>query len=195
MLHDSTGQYWTDGELIDYINDGRNWLVAKTGCNRMIQTGTLVAGQEAYAFTFCGQNDTFDILNIKIQWGSMLYQLDYAPFGDLSTKYRSWSTWKQRPVIFSVYGQNTIYVSPVPDQAYSVELDTVVAPAPLVLPTDQDFISFPFVPAISFYAAYLAKFKEQSYDEAERFKREAILKAIEASGFSFTRRIASMYTQ
>ena len=193
LLHDSTGQYWQDPELIDYINAARNRVVADTGCNRMVQSGAILQGQEAYDFSFCGQNDTFDILNVRMLWGAMWYQLDYLPFGDFSTKLRAWATWQQRPVAFTVYGQNTLYVGPVPDQTYTVELDTVVAPGSLVLTTDQDFIAFPFVGCVAFYAAYLAKFKEQSYEQAAVFETEYKKKVMEAIRSSFTRRITSMY--
>ena len=129
LLHDSTGKYWSDTELTDYINEARNHVVADTGCNRVLQTGVLVAGQEAYALSSFGSDDTFDVLNIRLKWGTLWYQLDYKPFGQLSTLLRAWSTWQQRPVAFSVYGQQTVYVGPLPDQAYPIELDTVVAPA------------------------------------------------------------------
>lgn len=195
LLHDALGQYWTDVELTDYINAARDRVVADTGCNRMKQAGTLAQGTESYLFSaFSNQYRTFDVLNIRLLWGSAWYQLDYMPFGELSTRMRAWKTMQQRPVAFSVYGQNTIYVGPLPDQAYTVELDTVVAPAPLVVPTDQDFIAFPYVGCVAFYAAYLAKFKEGSMTDADRFKAEYAEKAREAIRSSFTRRIPSMYT-
>ena len=194
LLHDSTGAYWTTPELIDYINEARNRVVADTGCNRVVQTGVLVIGQEAYPLSSFGKNDTFDVLNIRLQWGTLWYQMDYKPFGQLSTLMRAWSTWKQRPAAFSVYGQQTIYVAPVPDQAYPIELDTIVAPAPLVNQSDYDFIAFPYIGLVKFYAAYLAKFKEQSYDEASRFESEYTKRLKEALRSSFTRRIASMYS-
>lgn len=137
--------------------------------------------------------NTFDVLNIRIQWGSMWYQLDYKPFSQLSTLLRAWQTWQQRPVAFSVYGPNTIYVGPTPDQTYPIELDTVISPVALVNTTDADTISFPYVGTVKFYAAYLAKFKEQSYDEATKFEQEYRIRLRESIRSSFTRRIPSMY--
>jgi hypothetical protein len=194
LLHDSTGKFWGDSELIDHINEARNRVVADTGCNRVVQTSTLVIGQEAYPLSSFGSNDTFDVLNIRLQWGSVWYQLDYLPFGQMSTFMRASSTRKTRSTAFSVYGQQTIYVSPVPDQAYPIELDTIVAPAALVLYTDPDFIAFPYVGLVKFYAAYLAKFGQQSYDESAKLESEYTKRLKEALRSSFTRRIASMYT-
>lgn len=270
LLHDATGNYWSDAELTDYINEARDRVVADSGCNRTKQLSYLTAGIETAAYggvngilltaggsgfapdgtyslgftgggngsgaagtytvtggivtvvtlTAQGSNytavptvtfptgggsnaaatagiilaDTFDVLNIRLQWGSMWYQLDYKAFGEMSTLLRSWQTWQQRPVAFSVYGQNTVYVAPTPDQTYPIELDTNVAPVALVNSTDQDVIAFPYVGTVKFYAAYLAKFKEQSYDEAGKFELEYGKRLREALRSSFTRRIASMYT-
>jgi hypothetical protein len=193
LLHDASAKYWQDSELIDYINEARNRVVADTGCNRTIQTGTVAAGVNSYAMSSFGNNDTFDVLNIRLQWGSMWYQLDYHPYGELATLLLSWQTWQQRPIAFSVYGQQTIFVGPVPDQTYNIELDTVVAPPALANYTDADIIAFPYLGLPKFYAAYLAKFKEQSYDEATKFEMEYVKRLKEALRSSFTRRIASMY--
>lgn len=195
LIHDSTSKYWTDTELTAYINEARNQVVADTGCNRVLQTGVLVIGQESYPLSSFGSNDTFDVLNIRIQWGSMWYQLDYLPFGQMSTYLRAWSTMQRRPGAFSVYGQQTIYIAPLPDQAYPVELDTVVAPAALVLFTDPDTIAFPYIGLVKFYAAYLAKFAQQSDDDAAKMESEYYKRLAAALRSSVTRRIPSMYNQ
>lgn len=41
LLHDANAQFWSDSELTDYINDGRNRVVADTGCSRLLQSVTL----------------------------------------------------------------------------------------------------------------------------------------------------------
>ena len=57
-------------------------------------------------------------------------------------------------------GDAFIFVTRAPSPVV-VSVSTV-APGALVLYTDQDFIAFPYVGLVKFYAAYLAKFKEQS---------------------------------
>lgn len=189
LLHDSTGTYWPDSELTDYINSARNRLVADTGCYRKLQTGSVTQAQETYEFSVFGQTDTFDVLSITLLWGLMRVPMTRMPFTEFNLKMRAWQSFQSRPIAFSVYGGTTIYVGPIPDQTYSVELDTVVAPDALVLTTNQDFLAFPFVDCIAFYAAYLAKFKEQSYDEAARFEAEYARRVREAVRSSFTRLI------
>lgn len=50
LLHDANGNFWSDPELTDYINEARAHLVRDTGCLRKIQTLTFVIGQEVYSF-------------------------------------------------------------------------------------------------------------------------------------------------
>ncbi len=50
LLHDATGQYWSDSELTDYINTARNRIVSDTGCNRLLQAIQVSQNIEAYSF-------------------------------------------------------------------------------------------------------------------------------------------------
>ncbi len=48
LLHDATGKFWSNGELDDYVNDGRMRTAAFTGCIRKLFTVYLSAGLEQY---------------------------------------------------------------------------------------------------------------------------------------------------
>jgi hypothetical protein len=269
LLHDATGQYWSDSELTDYINTARNRVVADTGCNRILQVGAISNGIEAFNFggvtgvqvltsnnlfattpsvqfaggggtgaaatavmtgtapnltlssitvtaqgsgytsapavSFTGAgtatasagvlvSSTLDVLNCTIQWGATRVPLDYMPFTQFNRDVRGLMTYTQRPIVFSMYGQNTAYLGPIPDQMYVAEWDTVVRPADLVNSGDIDTILAPYTDPIPFYAAYLAHFKDNQMTEADRFRAEYLRKAKEAIGASFTRRIAYQYT-
>lgn len=194
LLHDATGNYWSDSEITDYINDARYRVVADTGCNRVLQTVPLLVGQETYSFSALPQGSlTIDVLNITVNWGTMRVPLNYMVYTEFNMKMRAWQSFSARPVAFSVYGGSNVYIGPVPDQAYSSEWDTVVIPVPLVNASDIDTLAFPFTSPITFYAAYLAKQKEQSYDEANRFHDEYKGKVREAIRSSFTRRMPSVF--
>jgi hypothetical protein len=192
LLHDSTGTYWQDAELVDYINEGRNQVVADTGCNRILQSISTIASQETYAYSALPSGlSTIDVLNITLIWGSTRIPLDYMPFTEFNQKLRFFQTLVSRPTVFTIYGQNTVRLGPVPDQIYAMELDTVVIPPTLVNYTDQDILNFPYTSPVPYWAAYKAKEKQQSNDDADRFKKsykEAIMRAV---GSSFTRRIAN----
>jgi hypothetical protein len=84
----------------------------------------------------------------------------------------------------------------VPDQAYYIEIDTVILPQPLVLtnPTVTDSIVDPYSTAVQYYAAYKAKFYEQSYGEAEIFKQEYNKHVLNILNSTYTRRIPNPYS-
>lgn len=48
LLHDATGKFWTNAELNDYINDGRQRTAAFTGCIRKLLTVSISQGLEQY---------------------------------------------------------------------------------------------------------------------------------------------------
>jgi hypothetical protein len=114
----------------------------------------------------------------------------------VNARLRFWQNYIGRPVAFSVYGQNTIYIGPIPDQVYQLEIDTVILPQDLVLTSPQtpDEIQDPYTSAPKFYAAYLAKYYEQSFGEAEIYKQEYINQARNILNTTFTRRVPSVYS-
>ena len=194
LLHDSNSNFWTDAELTDYINSGRSRVAADTGCTRALQQYSLVTSQESYLFSALPQGaSTLDVLNLTVLWGNMRIPLNYMPFTEFNAKMRVWQSFTSRPVVFSIYGGNTVFVGPIPDQTYVSEWDTVVSPPALVNPADIDTIQFPYSEPITYYAAYMAKYKEQSYQEAQMFHDEYKAKIFAALRSAMTRRLQSAY--
>lgn len=194
LLHDANGNYWSDQELTDYINAGRSRVAADTGCSRALQTYSLVAAQESYSFSVLPlASKTIDVLNITVLWGNMRIPLNCMAFTDFNARMRVWQSFTSRPVAFTVYGQSTVYLGPIPDQIYVSEWDTVVDPVPLVSTTDPETILFPYTEPICYYAAYKAKYKEQSYQEAQIFHDEYKAKVFAALRSAMTRRLPSAY--
>ena len=140
-------------------------------------------------------NTVLDVLNINLYWGNTRVPLDYAQWSVFNAKLRFWQNYIGRPLAFSVYSQNRIYLGPVPDQSYQVEVDCVVLPNALSLTTvtATDVINDPYTGAVKFYAAYLAKYYEQSFGEAEIYKQEYTKQIGSILGSVFTRRIPTMY--
>ena len=196
LLHDATAQYWSIAEIIDYVNDARNRTVGDTGCNRVLQPSTFVAGQEAYLYSsFPNGANTIDVLNVTILWGQARIVLGQMSFSEFNPKFRTYQNLQSRPVCFAKYGQGALYIGPMPDQTYSVELDTVCIPDPLVNLTDMETaLIWPYSSPVAFYAAYKAKYKEQSYIEAQTFHDEYIRKCKDAIVQTLTRSIPSLYS-
>jgi len=141
-------------------------------------------------------NTVLDILNINLYWGNTRVPLDYLSWSDFNARLRFWQNYIGRPLAFSIYGQGQIYVGPVPDQVYQVEIDCVVLPNDLSLSasTVTDTITDPYNTCVQFYAAYLAKYYEQSYGEAEIYKQEYQKHITSVINTVYTRRVPSVYS-
>jgi hypothetical protein len=196
LLHDVNGNFWTTAELTDYINDARGHTVQDSGCRRVLQTYTLTVGVETINFSDLDEgSNTIDVLNINLYWGNSRWPMYYMAWTDFNAQLRFWQNYDGRPIGFSMYGPKTIFIGPKPDQAYEIELDTVVLPDPLVTGSEEDTqIPSPFFEAVAYYAAHKAKYQEQSYGESEIFKQEYTKQVIGALNSTFTRRIPSPYS-
>lgn len=196
LLHDANGNFYTDQELTDYINDARNRLVRDTGCLRTLQTSATVTNQETYSFASLPQGlQTMDIININLYWGNSRLPLLYRPWTDFNAQLRYWQNYTGRPIAFSMYGPQTIYLGPTPDQVYTMELDTVIEPTALVQAQDTDTIPDIWTQPVAYYASHTAKFKEQSYGESEIFKQQYIKNVQSLLVGTYTRRLPTAYSQ
>jgi hypothetical protein len=195
LLHDVNGNFWTDAELTAYINDARGHTVQDSGCNRVLQNYTLSVGVETIPYSALPQGiNTIDILNINLYWGDSRWPMYYMAWTDFNAQLRFWQNYNGRPIGFSIYGAKTIYIGPKADQAYEIELDTVVLPDPLTNSSQNDTqIVSPFYEAVAYYAAHKAKYQEQSYGESEIFKQEYTKQILGALNSTFTRRLPSVY--
>ena len=197
LLHDANANFWTDQELTVDINGARQRLVRDTGCKRVLQTSQVVYNQEKYDFVGLPQGDqTMDVLTINLYWGTTRVPLIYKPWTQFNAELRYYQQYIGQPIAFSMYGTNSFYIGPLPDQTYTIELDTVVRPVDLVALDDLELdIKDPWYEPIPFYAAYTAKFKEQSYGEAEIFRQQYIQKCQNLLATTFTRRMPMPYAQ
>lgn len=265
LLHDAQANFWTDAELIDYVNEARNRVAADTGCTRSLQSiilnvqsctgtgsggntitgvsptpdqtwigssilgtglsgivssnpiveqvsgttltisGTATAGalsftyyQEAYPFTSVTLNNgkaIIDIANITCIWGNTRYALQYKPWSMYNAMMRSYVAFQQRPVMFSVYGQNTVFIGPIVDQQYVTEWDCIITPLDLTTLTQVETITYPYTDPVPYYACYLAKIKDSSWDEAQTFKQEYFDKIKHAIAASGMRRLPNVYAE
>ena len=196
LLHDATGVFYSDQQLIDYINDGREHVVRDTGCLRKYQTTTANLNQEVYTYDAdlpIGDR-TLDIVNINLIWGNTRIPMRQMSFTQLNAELRFWQNYIGRPIAFAPYSQKSFYIAPVPDQEYAMEIDTIVMPIPMVNLDDVDEIAQPYNGPVPYYAAYKAKYYEQSYGEAEIFKQLYVKEAQAVLTSVFTRRMPNPYS-
>lgn len=195
LLHDATGNFYSDSELTDYINAARQRLVRDTGCLRSLQASSVVQGQEVISTSAIpGGSNTLDIIGINLIWGNTRIYLRYLPWTQFNAELRYWQNYQGRPVAFSMYGQSSIYIGPIPDQTYSIELDTIVMPAALSTSSPTETIPDPYTAPVAFYACHKAKYKEQAYGESEIFKQEYTNQVKAVLSSVFTRRLSTPYS-
>ena len=194
MLHDANGNFYTDAELTDYINQGRARLVRDTGCLRTYQTSSVAFNQEVLlTSSLPSGTSTLDVLTFNLIWGNTRIALQYLPWTDFNARLRYYQNYTGRPIAYSMYGQTSIYLGPIPDQAYSVELDTVILPTALTPSSPTEVIPDPYTTPVAFYACHKAKYKEQAYGESEIFKQEYTNQVRAVLASVFTRRITTPY--
>jgi len=196
LLHDANGNFYSDAELTDYINEARNRLIRDTGALRSYQTSTVTTNQELYSIgTLPNVSDlTMDILNINLIWGNTRIPLRYLPWTQFNAELRFWQNYVGRPIAFSMYGPSSFYISPVPDQDYAIEMDTVLMPTTLTNTSPNETIDDSYTSPVAYYAASVAKYKEQSYGESEIFKQEYIKKVQNVLVGTMTRRMPNPYS-
>ena len=153
-----------------------------TGHGASIAVGTLSA-------------NTLDILNVSCFWGNQRLLLDWLPYSDFNTKIRFWNNFYQRPGVWTLQGQSTLFIGPLPDQTYQGEIDSVVTPVALTDYVTPDPIGVQYQGPIKYYAAYLAKFEEQSFGESKIFKDLYSARVLEVINTTYTRRIPNMYEE
>lgn len=173
LLHDATGQYWSDQELTDYINQGRNRVAQDSKCLRQLATGiTLTNNVENYAVSALPNGSrVVDIMGVSIYWGNTRIKLQYKPWTQFDAEFRYWQNMQSRPIAYSRLGALQVYVGPKPDQNYVSDWDIAYMPEALVSNNTIEEIPDLFTSPVKYYAAYLAKFKEQSYGESEMFRQ------------------------
>ena len=272
MLHDSNFAYWTQSELLTYINLARDRVVRDTGSYRVLQTGYISPKNESYAFgsvtgvsllssnssfvttpnvfltnatgdttgsgaqaiavmsgttpnltvasvyilnggtgytlppvvSFDGagtasavsgilHQNTFDVVNLTIDWGNTRLVPSYLNWSKFNAQARYYINRTGRTQCWSTYSNNSVYIQPVPDQTYAVEWDTVMQPPPIVNNLTIEVIPFPFQDCVPFYAAYLAKYKDSDVPMQQKFLADYGEQIKAAIRSSFTRRSRNPY--
>lgn len=159
---------------------------------------TTVPGQEVYQFStanalvlaqtlIAGVGSVEGVFSVAIAYGAnaaMKPVLDYRIFSEFQAQLRSYNTGLSNyPTIWTKYGQGvngSIYVWPLPSTASQMDWDTWCLPIFLVDNTTPDAVPYPWSTAVAYYAAHLALFNAQRYEDSDRMKKEYQEKMLEA---------------
>jgi hypothetical protein len=197
LLHDTSTNFWPLGELTDYINEARNRVAQDTKCLRQLVTSVnLTVGVEAYnpqVFLPVVGPLVIDVMAITVYWGNTRRKLFYKAFTEFDMQYRYWNLLQTIPEAYSRMSPTIVYIGPIPDQAYVSDWEVAVNPTPLIDNTTLDQVPIPFQEPVQYYAAYKAKWKEQSIGEAQVFLQQYQRNLMQCARSWMTRIVPSAY--
>jgi hypothetical protein len=175
LLHDPNAQNFSDAELTDYINAARRRVASDTYCLRQLDPGiNILQGVESYPINSTVhsqfQGRVVGVIGIDLYWGNTRYPMFYAPWTAFSRNMRFYSQMQTRPTVFTRQGALTIYVGYTPDQNYVTDWDIAIYPNPLVNDSSTEELVVPYLDVVQFWAAHLAKYKEQAMGESDIFE-------------------------
>ena len=141
----------------------------------------------------------FDILNISVNRGNSWMALGYTYFTEFQAKARYYRSVSGQPVLWSkgppatTGGGDYFYIFQIPSEAYQSDIDAIIQPNALVDDTTVEQLTYPYTDLVQYYAAYLAKFKQQEMSEAANFMRiyETILR--NGTSMRYQRRVPNPY--
>lgn len=197
LLHDANGTQYSDAELTENINEGRNQVALDTYCLRSLEDVTLVAGTEAYSIQAATTLDerAIDVINLTVLWGNQRVPLLQMVWTEFNANMRVWQSFQNMPAAYSKYGGplGPIYIGPVPNTAYESEWDVAYIPEALVDDTSVDPLNYPYHVPVSYWAARTAKFKQQAYGEAALYEQQYRQRAYWAINSTFARVLPNVY--
>ena len=178
--------------LTTFINSARGQLAGESKSIRFMGSLALSVGVNAYQFSSItltgalavGVQGVLDIETLWYQVGSGMKWVRPRPWPwfaryELSNPVPP----SGPPAVWTQFGQGaaaqtsplpvgggSLYISPLPDQTYTVPIDAVCYPIPLVDDTTPEAIPYLWTDAVPYFAAYLALMSAQTNARIEQAK-------------------------
>lgn len=157
--------------------------------------GTAGAGATATASIM----NALDIISITVNYQNAWQMLGYSMFTVFQARARYYRASTGNPEVWSEGppagsgGGRAFYLFYIPSQSYQADIDAIVLPNDLVDDTTAEQLVYPATDLIQYYAAYLAKYDQQQFDESARFLAiyDELLRRGQAN--KFQRRIPNPY--
>lgn len=157
------------------------------------------AGETATATITASILKALDILSISVNWGNSWITLGYTYFTQFQAKARFYRNTTGQPAVWSkgpvntTAGGDSFYIFQIPSDSYQCDIDAILLPNALVDDTTPEQLQYPYTDLVQYYAAGLAKQKQQQMDEAAAFMKmyETMLRQYTAA--KYQRRIPNPY--
>jgi hypothetical protein len=179
LIRDPNAQVWPLANLTNYINEARNKIAQDTKCLRQLLTADqypslqVVLNQEIIVpqTTLPAPFNTtlIDTLNITALINNQRVALIYKPFTWLNAFARGWKGYTSYPKYWTRVSPIQYVIAPVANATYPLEWDGAFQPPALIDDTTVETLVPPFQEPVQYYAAYKAKIRQQSYQEAQGF--------------------------
>lgn len=196
---------YSTSDLTTYINLARGQLAGENECLRVYASLSTVAAQQIYPFSaintssVAGVEGVFNVKQITVnvaagaqflhnrsfQWFNLFQISQAAPESTI-------------PDVWAQYSQGingSIYLYPIPDTIYTLNLDTVCLPIPLVDDTTVEAIPYPWTDCVPFFAAFYAYLSAQRRADADKMYQTYGQFAQRARGMSNSAVLRKNYPQ
>jgi hypothetical protein len=178
---------YSDADLTSYINTARGQLAGDSESVRFMASLPVSAGVRVYPFTavsLAGGAGLQGVLHVRNVWYSAgsgqlyvyarafewfsVYELNNAaPQSGPPKMWAQYGQGAQAQTVPNPVGGGSIYVGPLPDRPYTLTLDTVCLPVPLVDDTTPEAVPALWTDAVPYFAAYLALLGAQTGTRTE----------------------------
>lgn len=166
LLRDTKQEVLNPNDIIDFINEARVRLASETECLRFMGTLTLTINTTGpYAFSSItipsmSGLGVAGILNVRLAWMNGAAWIAPRAFEWFNLYVLADPTLgagvPQQMAQYAQGASGSLYFSPKPDSAYTVNLDCVCYPINLVDDTTVEAVPVSFTYAVPYYATYLA---------------------------------------
>jgi hypothetical protein len=161
-------------DLTSFINEARGQLAGTAECIRSLATLNVTAGVRNYFFTSMSPTAPLgvgSVIHVRTLWQVLGTGAHYiAPrsqpwFAIYNANHPNATNRAGPPDEWAQYGQGVngwLTLDPIPDQAYSLDCDTVALPLPLATDVDPEAIPSLWTDAVPFLAAWFALLASQT---------------------------------
>lgn len=162
---------YSTANLTQFINTARGQLAAESECIRLYTSQNLTVAARVFpfsGFTIPSGQGIEAPIKVNTLWYSVasgqkwITPRSFEWFGLYSLNHPVPAS--GQPARWAQYGQGvsgTIYIDPLPDNAYLVFADTVCYPIALATDSDVEAIPYLWTDAVPYFAAYLALLSSQ----------------------------------
>lgn len=143
-------------------------------------TGTptvTIAGDGVTASASATIMQAFDILGITVNYNNSWITLGYTYFTEFQAKARFYRNVTGQPAMWSdgppsgSGGGRAFYIFQIPSMTYQCDIDAIIQPTALVDDNTAEQLQYPYTDCVQYFACYLAKYKQQQFEEAANFGR------------------------